>query len=383
MRDVNALDPASGIRLAGILDAETTTYGARLRRLPAWTRSQILDPALRFVSSVPSGARVELVSDTTTIELDALLTHLQLDDDPIRPAVFELAVDGQVVASRSFAQGRIIRTDRRTLAVDISRGDPVTVRFEGLAPGPKHLEVWLPHTASLELGAIRLDDAATLEQVPRTGRRWVHYGSSISQCAEAEQPTGVWPAVAARMAGIDLQSLGFAGQCHVDQVVARTIRDLDADVITLKLGINVINGDTMRERTFLPSVQGFLDTVRDGHPETPIAIITPILCPVAEEHPGPTLSKPNGAVFVVDRPVELSVGALTLSRIRTLLGDIVSVRQDAGDTNIQLVDGLALFGEDDLDDLPDGLHPNAAGYRRMGERFHELAFGSGGLFAAS
>jgi lysophospholipase L1-like esterase len=28
-------------------------------------------------------------------------------------------------------------------------------------------------------------------------------------------------------------------------------------------------------------------------------------------------------------------------------------------------------------DLPDGLHPNAAGYQRMGERFHRLAFQDG------
>ena len=43
--------------------------------------------------------------------------------------------------------------------------------------------------------------------------------------------------------------------------------------------------------------------------------------------------------------------------------------------------GASCSGEDDLDDLPDGLHPNAAGYQRMGERFHALAFGAGGPFA--
>jgi lysophospholipase L1-like esterase len=42
------------------------------------------------------------------------------------------------------------------------------------------------------------------------------------------------------------------------------------------------------------------------------------------------------------------------------------------------VDGLALFGPDDVGDLPDGLHPNAAGYRRMGERFHAVALADGG-----
>ena len=36
-----------------------------------------------------------------------------------------------------------------------------------------------------------------------------------------------------------------------------------------------------------------------------------------------------------------------------------------------------------IGDLPDMLHPNAAGYRRMGERFHRLAFASGGPLASS
>jgi len=34
-----------------------------------------------------------------------------------------------------------------------------------------------------------------------------------------------------------------------------------------------------------------------------------------------------------------------------------------------------------VDDLPDGLHPNSAGYRRMGERFVAYAFAPGGPFA--
>jgi lysophospholipase L1-like esterase len=45
-----------------------------------------------------------------------------------------------------------------------------------------------------------------------------------------------------------------------------------------------------------------------------------------------------------------------------------------------VLDGLALFGPHDVADLPDLLHPNAAGYQRMGERFHAMAFTSDGPF---
>lgn len=383
MLDIDALDPTSGVRLAGILDAEPTPEGARLRRLPAWTRAQILDPAARFVATMPSGARLELVTDSTVIEIDAMLTRLQLGDRPMAPAVFDLVVDGELVDSRGYDDGRVIWTDPHTLEVEIRRGGAVTIRFDELPPTAKHVEVWLAHGASFELRGLRVDDGATVEPPPRpTGPRWAHYGSSISQCVEAARPTNVWPVVAARLAGADLRSFGFAGQCHLDQYVARTIRDLDVDLVSVKLGINVVNGDTMRERTFLSAVQGFLDTVRDGHPTTPLAVVTPIICPVAEDHPGPTVTGPDGVVHVVPRAPELLQGALSLRRIRTLLADVVEARRAAGDTHIHLVDGLCLFGPDDVGDLPDGLHPNDAGYVRMGQRFHETVFGAGGPFAA-
>ncbi|GAB2845005.1 hypothetical protein GCM10027176_56010 [Actinoallomurus bryophytorum] len=77
----------------------------------------------------------------------------------------------------------------------------------------------------------------------------MHHGSSISHCCEAEGPLGTWPVVAARLAGADLLNLGLAGNAMVDHFTARTIRDRPADLISLKLGINVVNGDTLRPRT--------------------------------------------------------------------------------------------------------------------------------------
>jgi lysophospholipase L1-like esterase len=84
---------------------------------------------------------------------------------------------------------------------------------------------------------------------------------------------------------------------------------------------------------------------------------------------------------VVARPPALAEGALTLGMIRGLLAEIVAGRVATGDEHLHLLDGTELFGIDDLDDLPDGLHPNAAGDQRMGERFDALAFGAGGPFA--
>jgi len=124
-------------------------------------------------------------------------------------------------------------------------------------------------------------------------------------------------------------------------------------------------------------VHGFLDTIREGHPHTPIAVISPIYCPSAESNPGPTLPNDQGVFETFARSPQLSAGCLTLQWIRKILAKVVAARAKQGDNNIHYVDGLELFGEDDAGDLPDALHPNGEGYIRMGERFHALAFVDG------
>jgi hypothetical protein len=196
---------------------------------------------------------------------------------------------------------------------------------------------------------------------------------------EAESPMGTWPAVAATRANLALQSFGFAGECHLDQFVARSIRDQDVDCISLKVGINLINGDSMRERVFPSALHGFLDTIREKHSATPVLLVSPIYCPSAENHPGPTLPDETGKFRTFAGNEELRVGCLTLSRVRELIEGIALQRRQAGDRNLHYLNGLQLFGEDDAADLPDDLHPNPAGYRRMGERFAKTVFGRGGV----
>jgi lysophospholipase L1-like esterase len=371
------------VRLAGICDLTPLGRGALTERLPAWARGQLADPAIGFVSSMPSGGRLEFVTDSTSIELEAVFTRLEYAGITPHTATLDLVVDGDLVASKVLTDTDLIRfPDRSSMEFEMVHIDPSVVRFDGLAAGSKHVEIWLAQNASTMLRELRLDDGAAIEAPPSSERRrWVHYGSSISHCMEAEHPTGTWPAVVARSAQVDLDSLGLAGQCQLDQFAARTIRDRPADLISLKLGINLLNADTMRERAFVPAVHGLLDTIRDRHPDTPIVVISPIICPAAEDHPGPTLPNSEGSFDVVDRPDELMMGALTLVRIRELLEMVVTQRRRVGDEHVHYLHGHRLFGADDVDDLPDGLHPNSAGYQRMGERFEAYAFAPGGPFA--
>jgi hypothetical protein len=181
-------------------------------------------------------------------------------------------------------------------------------------------------------------------------------------------------------ADVDLLDLGLGGSCHLDQYVARAIRDEPADFISLKVGVNVINFDSMRERAFRPALHGFLDTVRDGHPDTPIVVASLIIFPIAEDTPGPTVADGLTAWKTVDASRESRMGSMTARRCREIIAEVVAQRREQGDADLNYLDGLELFGPDDVGDLPDGLHPNARGYARIGERFLTAAFGEGGPF---
>ncbi len=136
--------------------------------------------------------------------------------------------------------------------------------------------------------------------------------------------------------------------------MARMIRELPADFLSMKVGINIYGSGSLNARTFMPAIIGFVHIVREKHPDTPFAVISPIFSPPRE-------STPNEVGF-------------TLSAMREEVAEAVQVMKDCGDRNIHYVDGLDLFGPELAGLLPDELHPNAEGYKILGQNFaHKLA----------
>jgi hypothetical protein len=136
--------------------------------------------------------------------------------------------------------------------------------------------------------------------------------------------------------------------------------------------------DLMRLRAFGPAVHGFLDSIREGHPETPLLVVSPVLCPIHEEVPGPSAPEMvDGQMLfrAAGDAAEVRQGKLTLGVIRTALAQIVAQRAVI-DPHIHYLDGRVLYSEADAATLPlpDRLHPDSATHRLMGERFAALDF---------
>ncbi|MFJ3104065.1 GDSL-type esterase/lipase family protein [Streptomyces sp. NPDC086835] len=381
--------PVTADLLRGALDLERTEQGLLPHRLPARARAQFPDGQVAMAESQPSGVRVVFRTRATAVELDTLRTKVAYEGAPPRPdGVYDLLVDRKLAGRATVPGGNVLMTDMATGSVESRPGPVGTVRFTGLPDRVKDVEIWLPYNEITLLVALRTD--APVEPVPDGGRRvWLHHGSSISHGSDAESPTTTWPALAALRGGVELINLGLGGSALLDPFTARAMRDTPADLISVKIGINLVNTDLMRLRAFTPAVHGFLDTIREGHPTTPLLVVSPVYCPIHEDTPGPSLPDLSdlGAgklrLLAAGDPAERAAGKLTLNVIRAELARIVKQRA-ADDPHLHHLDGRDLYGEADFADLPlpDQLHPDAATHRRMGERFAELAFRDGGPFGA-
>ncbi|MFE9452090.1 GDSL-type esterase/lipase family protein [Streptomyces sp. NPDC006739] len=380
--------PVTAGLLRGALDVEHTEDGVLPHRLPARARAQCADAQLAMAESQPSGVRLAFRTRATAVELDTRPTKRSYVGAPARPdGVYELLVDGRPAGRGSVPGGNTVTVDMVAGTAEHRSGPPGTVRFGGLAEGDKDVEIWLPHNETTELIALRTD--APVEPARDPGRRvWLHHGSSISHGSDAASPTTIWPALAASLGGVELINLGLSGSALLDPFTARVLRDTPADLISVKIGINLVNADLMRLRAFGPAVHGFLDTIREGHPTTPLLVVSPLLCPMHEDTPGPCapdfseIAEGRFTFRALGDPAERASGKLTLRIIRGELARIVEQRA-ADDPHLHYLDGRELYGETDSAELPlpDALHPDAATHRRIGERFAGLAFDADGPFA--
>lgn len=273
-------------------------------------------------SAMPAGVRISFQSNTTRVSGNIVPQN--------ESGILDLCCDGEVVGS-----------------LDLSQKD--SFAFEGLSDNEKLIEIWLPQFGSFQLRSLEIDDGATLEALTDTRPRWTTYGSSITQCRTAASATQTWPAIVARESGLNLTCLGYGGQCHLDAMVARMIRDTPADYISMCLGINIQGASSLGQRAFRPAIIGAVQIIREKHPDIPLVLMSPICSPPREE-------TPNAVGF-------------HLKGMREEVQAAAEALQAHGDQHVHYVDGLSIFGSDYVHLLPDELHPDAEGYRVMGKNF--------------
>lgn len=316
------------LRWQGAIALHRTAAWAQPWRLPHEERGLFPPDLLLEKAAMPAGARLAFRSDTTRVAGSVVPES--------EAAPIDLCCDGALLDSVELA-------GRERFA------------FAGLPPGEKLLELWLPQFGAFRLRSLELDDGASVAPFADDRPRWITYGSSITQCSAAASPARTWPAIVARERGLDLTCLGFGGQCHLDPLIARVIRDRPAEFLSICVGINIYGQGSFNVRSFRPAIIGFVRAIRERHPETPFAVLSPIYSPERE-------TTPNRVDF-------------TLGAMREEVAAAVDALRAHGDHHLHYVDGREIFGPDAAHLLPDGLHPNAEGYQLMGRNFLDRVVG--------
>jgi len=307
----------------GAVTVEQTETFSRAWRIP-FRRKGLFEEVLVQRAGMPAGVRLAFASNTRmlAVNLAAVEGNTKLD----------LMVDGNLIETVSL-DGR----DR--------------VEWKDLPEGEKRIELWLPQRGHFNLHSVEIDDGATLAAVSDERLRWITYGSSITHCGEAASPSQTWPAIVAQAYDLYHFNLGYGGQCHLDPGIARMIRDLPADFISVCAGINIQGNCSLNQRTFPSALIGFVEIVREKHPLTPLVLISPIYSFLRE-------TTPNAVGW-------------NLCDYRKSVKESVERLRAHGDQMIHYIDGLELYDESLGHLMPDKLHPNADGYRALGKRFIE------------
>ncbi|WP_127571895.1 SGNH/GDSL hydrolase family protein [Georgenia faecalis] len=357
----------------GAVSVEPGEGGLVPARLPGWARARVDDPFMRMTSAQAAGVRLAVRTAASVIEVDYRGARMVASEDAaIPPSRWEVTVGSVCVGGAdAVATGRAVFAFDQPERARTLTGPATTVRIDVGGGGvERDLEVWVPYTDAVEVVAVRADRPIRAAG-PRAAPRWVHYGSSISHGYTADSTVGTWPVIAARRAGVQLTSLAFSGSAMLDGFIARVIRDLPAEVISVKAGINIVSADAMRRRTFAPALHAFLDTIRDGHPRTPIVVASPIWCEPVEERAGPTYEDPD-LPYPWQRTrgtaEDVRQGKLSLRVVREETARVVAAR---GDDALVAVDGLTLYSGRDAErmPLPDNLHPGPDVHALIGERW--------------
>jgi lysophospholipase L1-like esterase len=272
-------------------------------------------------AELPVGVRLELIGDAEAVDV-----------------VYRTATDN--LGYRGDGAGSTFSLWRGGKLVDEEKADTGESRVRlalGGWPRDEPAVVYLPEGMKPTIKSLS-GVGGRIEPAPADQRRWIAYGDSVAEGWVASGPALAWPAVAGRQHGLDVVNMGYAGAALGELASAEQIANLEADVISITHGTNCWTRTPHSVDMMRAAVAAFIDVVRQGHPETPIVVASPVLRPDAEETP---------------------------NRLGATLVDLrIAMEEEASKRDVILIPGRDLIGPDNL---ADGIHPDDDGHRILAD----------------
>lgn len=182
------------------------------------------------------------------------------------------------------------------------------------------------------------EGAEVLPPTPwKDDRPVIVYGTSIQQGGCASRPGMCHSNIMSRMLDRPFINLGFSGNGKGEPEMAQTIAQIENPAMF----VLDYDANAMVEglRNTLP---GFIDILREKHPETPILLVSHLPC--ASEFSG-----------------QKDFSQMRLDYTQIHLAELTR-RREAGDKNIHFLDGSSLYGSDASECTVDGVHATDYGF---------------------
>lgn len=273
------------------------------------------------MAQIPAGVRLELIGEAEAVDI-----------------AYKTTTDN--LGYRGDGAGRTFTLWRGGKLVDEEKADTGEGRVRlalGGWPRDERAIVYLPEGMKPAIKSLS-GVGGRIWPAPEEQPRWIAYGDSVAEGWVASGPAYAWPAVAGRHFGIDVVNMGYAGAARGELASAEQVAALDADVISITHGTNCWTRTPHSVDMMRAAVGAFIDVVRQGHPETPVIVASPVLRPDAEETP---------------------------NRLGATLRDLrAAMEEEASKRDVTLIPGADLIT---ADNLADGIHPDDEGHRILAD----------------
>ncbi len=309
----------------------------RLDRFPAAAHAACvgrIGPLANLRSS--SGCAVQVVTDSPWVELHlARLRHHQ-------PSPCGIAAEIRGSGTRTVSESPDLRERdgdvRVRLATGLERGGP-----------PAEVRLWLPAISTCALAGVELADGALAAAAPPLTPRWLVLGDSLAQGFIAQSPLDGWVARLANRWNAPAWNLGVGGIGIMPEVFRWALESRRWGLVVIALGSNHAWNDAEAERA-ADSAQALAElALAGGHGR--VAWLEP---------PWKCLDEGLGPATFQGVPLD-AAAAGRIARIRT------DVRERLAPLAPRL-EWIADIMPHDPRLLPDGLHPQAAGFARVADR---------------
>ena len=275
--------------------------------------------ALRVRARCPAGVRIRFRSDTSWLEVS-----LKYGDCCREIFKADLVVDGAWIGS---------------FGPDEPAGGWSGEIFRAKEEATREFDLWLPHMVETWVQWIEIDDGALVEPILPADQTWLAIGDSITQGIFASTPAGSYAAVAARLLSVNLHNVGVGG-ATMEGLVGAAAAQVPCSFASVAFGVNDWSQSKPLDRFRQDSLE-LLSGLSRNQAAPPVALVTPLP--------------------VLDRPEKNALG-LRIEDYRAELREITT--QSNG---VILIEGPALLPAEEKY-FVDGVHPNAAGMKPIGEQ---------------